>query len=67
MWGAIQIGKMDLINKRYQSIVFSMLKNKSRRYYNHYIIKFIGFISIYYVINLDIILYYIIVSYLYKV
>ena len=36
-------------------MVFSILKNQNRRCSSHYIIKFIGFMSIYYVINLDIV------------
>ena len=37
-------------------IIINMLKNNwTPRYYNYYIIEFIGFISIYYVINLDIV------------
>ena len=51
----IQISKMDSINQRYQIMVISMLKNLSRIYYSYYVIKFVGFIQIYYAINLDII------------
>ena len=36
-------------------MVFSILKNWNRRYSSYYIIKFIGFMSIYYAINLDIV------------
>ena len=54
-----------MINLRYQIMVISMLKNLSRRYSSHYIIKFIGFIPTYYVINLNIVLFYIIFNYLY--
>ena len=37
-------------------IIINMLKNNwTPRYYNYYIIEFIGFISIYYVINLYIV------------
>ena len=46
-------------------MVVSMLKNWSRRYSTHYIIKFIGFMSIYYAINLDIVSSYMVFSYLY--
>ena len=35
------------------------------RFYSHYIIKFLGFMSIYYVINLYIVSSYIVFSYLY--
>ena len=41
---AIQISKSDLISKKYQVMVVGMLKNWSRKYSSHYIIKFIGFI-----------------------
>ena len=46
---------MDLISRRYQIIVVSMLKNKSCRYFSCYIIKFVGFMPSYYAINLDIV------------
>ena len=62
---AIQTGKTDLIRQRYQIMIISMLKNLNCRYLSHYFIKFIGFISIYYAINLDIILFCIVFSYLY--
>ena len=62
---AIQTSKIDSINQRYQIIVI-MLKNCSRRYSSYYIIKFIGFIPIYYVINLYIILSYLVFNYLYR-
>ena len=52
---AIQTGKEDLINRRYQIMIISMLKNWNYRYSSHYFIKFVGIISIYYTINLDII------------
>ena len=51
----IQIGKTTLISRIYHIMIVNKLKNRSRRYYSHYIIKFIGFMSIYYVINLDIV------------
>ena len=51
----IQTGKEDLISRRYQIIIVSMLKNKNCRYSSYYFIKFVGIISIYYTINLDII------------
>ena len=47
--------KTDLISPRYQIMVVIMLKNWSRRYSSHYIIKFVGFIPIYYAINLNIV------------
>ena len=61
----IQTDKTDSISRRYQIIVLSILKNWRRRYSNHYIIKFIGFIPIYYFINLNIVSSYIIFNYLY--
>ena len=36
-------------------MVLGILKNGSRGYFSHYIIKIIGFMSIYFVINLDIV------------
>ena len=51
----IQIDKTNLINQRYQIMIVSILKKWNRRYSSHYIIKFVGFISIYCVINLDIV------------
>ena len=63
--GVIQIGKADLISQRYQIMVVSMLKNWSRKYSNHYIIKFVGFILIYYAVNLDIVSSCMVFSYLY--
>ena len=53
----IQIGKADLI-RRYQIMVINILKNWSRIYSSRYIIKFIRFISIYYIINFDIVLFF---------
>ena len=47
---AIQIGKTNLIN-RYQIIVVSMLKNWNCKYFSHYFMKFLGFMTIYYTIN----------------
>ena len=38
-----------------QIMIVNKLKNWNRRYFNHYIIKFISYMLIYYVINLDII------------
>ena len=52
---AIQIDKMDSISRRYWFIIIKILKNRSPKYSRHYIIKFICFISIYYVINFDIV------------
>ena len=46
-----------------QIMVVTMLKNWSCRYSNHNIIKFVGFIPIYYVINFDIISSYMVHSY----
>ena len=45
-------GKVDLISRKHQIIINSMLKNLSRRYSSHYIIKFRSFIPIYCAINL---------------
>ena len=50
--GAIQTGKADYISRRYHIMVISMLKNLSQRYSSNYNIKFVGFISFYYAINL---------------
>ena len=63
--GAIQTGKVDLINRRYQIIVISMLKNWSCMYSSHYFIKCLGFMPIYYDINLDIVSSCMVFSYLY--
>ena len=57
---AIHTSKADSI------IVFNVSKNQSHKYYNYYIIKFIGFMSIFYVINLDIISSYTVFSDLYR-
>ena len=46
-------------------MVVDMLKNWSCRYYNHYFIKLIDFMSIYYVINLYIVSFGMIFNYLY--
>ena len=46
-------------------MVVSILKNWSRRYSSHYIIKFVGFIPIYFAIKLNIISSCMIFSYLY--
>ena len=43
----------------------SILKNLSYRYYSHYIIKFIGFMLIYYTINLNIVSSFMVLSNLY--
>ena len=51
----IHTSKADSISRKYQIMVINMLKNYSRKYYSHYIIKFVGFILIYYVINLNIV------------
>ena len=55
LYGTIQTDKTYLLNPIYQIIVVSILKNYSCRYSNNYIIKFIDFISIYYIINLNIV------------
>ena len=51
--GAIETDKADLISRRYEMIVVSMLKNWSCRYSSHHIIKFVDFMLIYYPINVD--------------
>ena len=51
----IQIGKKDSISRIYQIMVVNMLNNWSCIYYSHYIIIFVGFLLIYYVINLNIV------------
>ena len=61
----IQTGKIDSISQIYKIMVVIMLKNLSHRYSSHYIIKFIGFMPIYYVINMNIVSSYMIFSYLY--
>ena len=53
MW-VIQTDKVDLISRKYQIMIIGVLKKLSHKYSNHYIIKFIGFMPIYYTINLDI-------------
>ena len=63
--GAIQTDKVDMINQIYQIMIVNMLKNWSLRYSGYYIIKFVGFMPIYYAINLDIVLSYMIFKYLY--
>ena len=63
--GAIETNKTDLINQRYPIMIVNMLKNWSRRYSSRYIIKFVGFMLNYYVINLNIVLSCMIFSYLY--
>ena len=63
--GEIQKGKADLISQIYQIMVFSMLKNWKRKYSSHYIIKFVGFMSICYGINMDIVPSCTVFSYLY--
>ena len=45
----------------------SVLLNWSCKYSNNYFIKLIGFISVYYAINLDIVSSYIVFSYLYLI
>ena len=51
----IQTSITNSISQRYQIIIVNMLKNWNRRYFSHYIIKFIDFIPIHYTINLDIV------------
>ena len=53
--GAIQTSKIDSINRKYQIIVIGILKNLSRKYSIHCIIKSVGFIPTYYAINLNIV------------
>ena len=55
LYGAIQIGKADSTWSKIQIMIVSILKNKYRRYSNHYIVKFVSFMPIYYAINLDIV------------
>ena len=54
--GVIHTTKADSINPIYHIMVVIILKNRSRKYFSHYIIKFIGFMLIYYAINLNVIL-----------
>ena len=63
--GVIKIDKSDMISPRYQIMVINILKNYSRKYSSYYIIKFIGFMLIYYAINLNIFFIYMIFIYLY--
>ena len=51
----IQIGKTNWISRRYEIMIVSMLKNLNHIYSSHYIIKFVDFMSIYYVMNLNIV------------
>ena len=51
----IQIGKTNWISRRYEIMVVSMLKNLNHIYSSHYIFKFVDFMSIYYVMNLNIV------------
>ena len=62
---AIQIGKTDSISRIYQIMVVSILNNWSCIYYSHYIIRFVGFMLIYYVINLNIVSFCFVFSNLY--
>ena len=48
----IKTYKIDLISQIYQIIIISIFNNCNYRYFNNYFIKFIGFMLIYYVINL---------------
>ena len=57
----IHSDKADSISR----MVVYMLKNWSRKYSSYYIIKFIRFIPIYYGINLDIVLSFMVFSNLY--
>ena len=52
---AIRTNKAYSIDQRYQIMVISVLKNWSRIYYSHYIIKFVSFMPIHYTINLYIV------------
>ena len=51
----IHTSKAYSIIRIYQTMVINILKNRDRKYSSYYIIKFVGFISIYYTINLDIV------------
>ena len=62
---AIQISKTNLFNRIYQIIIINMFKNMSRKYYSHYIIKIVGFMPIYYTINIVIVSSCMVFSYLY--
>ena len=57
----IQTSKIDLISRIYQIMVVSILNTLNCKYSSYYFNKFIGFILIYYAINLDIVF-----SYLYR-
>ena len=62
---AIQIGKTDSISRIYQIMVVNILNNWSCIYYSHYIIIFVGFMMIYYAINLNIVSFYFVFNNLY--
>ena len=49
---AIQLGKTNLTSRQYQIFGSQYVKEHERRFFSHYIIKFI---VIHYVINLDIV------------
>ena len=51
----IQTGKTNWISRRYEIMIVSMLKNLNHIYSSHYIIKFVDFMSIYYVMNMNIV------------
>ena len=59
---AIRIDKTDSINRRYQTMIVSILNNWIYINFNLYIIKILGFIPIYYTINLYIVLSFMIFS-----
>ena len=63
--GEIQTGKTDSIYRIYQIMIVNMLNNWNSKYSSHFIIKFIGFMSIYYDINLDSVLSIIVFNNLY--
>ena len=60
----IQTNKTDSIDRKYMIMIVNISNNWNRRYSNHYIIKFINFLSIY-VISLDTVSFIIICSNLY--
>ena len=60
----VVLSAFDLLSA-YQIMIVNMLKNRSRNYSSQYIIKFLGFMPIYYDINLHIVSSCMIFSYVY--
>ena len=58
---SIKIDKTDSISRIYQIMIVSILKNRNQKYYSYFIIKFVGFMLIYYDINFDIISWFLVI------